>query len=129
MRSASVAEPEPVQVERQALLARIVDLVGDQEHRLARAAKDVCDLFVPRAHACLGVDDEEHEIGLRDRLLRLHGDRLRHRRLVGDVDAARVDEEEPFSVPLTDELLAIARFGVGYDSVDVEACTAATPPS
>ena len=103
-----IAEPEPVQVERQALLARVVDLVGDQEHRLARAAKDVGDLFVPRAHACLGVDDEEHEIGLRDRLLRLHGDRLRHRRLVGDVDAARVDQQEALAVPVGDELLAVA---------------------
>ena len=46
-----LAEAEPVQLERQALLRRIVDLVRDQEHGLARAAQDVGDLLVSRRDA------------------------------------------------------------------------------
>ena len=104
-----VAEPEPVQLERERLLARVVDLVRDHEHRLLRLAQDLRDLLVARRDPDLRVDDEEDEVGLRDRLARLVGDRARDRRLVGDVDAAGVDQQEALRAPLADELLAVAR--------------------
>ena len=103
------AEAEAVEVERKALLRGVVDLVRDQQDGFARAAKDVGDLLVPGRHARARVDHEEHEVGRAHGLLRLRCDGLRHRRLVGDVDTARVDEKEPPSVPLADQLLAIAR--------------------
>ena len=75
-----LAKAQAVQVERQALLRGIVDLVRDQRHGLARAAQDVRDFFVPRRHSGARVDDEENEVGFPDRQLGLRGDRLRHRR-------------------------------------------------
>ena len=89
-----VAEPELVQLERERLLLRIVDLVRDHEHRLLRLAEDLRDLLVARRDAGLRVEHEEDDVGLRDRLARLVGDRARERRHVGDVDAAGVDEQE-----------------------------------
>jgi hypothetical protein len=64
---------------------------------------------VSRRHAGARVDDEEDEIRFTDRQLGLNCDRLRHRRLIGDVDAAGIDEQEALPVPLADQLLAIAR--------------------
>ena len=104
-----VAEAEPVQLERERVLARVVDLVREHEHRLVRLAQDLRDLLVAGRDPELRVDDEEDEVGLGDRLARLVGDRARDRRLVGDVDAARVDEQEALAGPLADELLAVAR--------------------
>ena len=66
-----VAQPEPVQLERERLLGRIVDLVREHDHRLPRLAQDLRDLLVARRHAGARIDDEEHEIRLRDRLVRL----------------------------------------------------------
>ena len=57
----------------------------------------------------LRVDDEEDEVGLLDGRARLLGDRARHRRLIRDVDAAGVDQQEALAVPVADELLAVAR--------------------
>ena len=76
---------------------------------LLRLAEDLRDLLVPGRDPDLGVDDEEDEVRLGDRLARLDGDRARDRRLVGDVDAAGVDQEEALAGPLDDELLAVAR--------------------
>ena len=98
-----------MELERERLLARVVDLVRDHEHRLLRLAQDLRDLLVARRDPDLRVDDEEHEVGLRDGLPRLVGDRARDRRLVGDVDAARVDQQEALRAPLADQLLAVAR--------------------
>ena len=99
-----------MQLECERLHARIVDLVRDHEHGLLRLAEDLGDLLVARRDPDLGVDDEEDEVGLADRLACLDGDRPRDRRLVGDVDAAGVDQEEAPAVrPLDDELLAVAR--------------------
>ena len=66
------------------------------------------ELLVAGRDARLRVDDEEDEVGLRDRGARLDGDLLRDRARVGDVDAARVDQQEALAVPLADELLAVA---------------------
>ena len=63
----------------------------------------------PGRDALPRVDDEEHEVGLADRGARLLGDLPRDRARVGDVDAARVDQQEVLAVPLADQLLAVAR--------------------
>src|SRR5579862_38992 len=104
-----VAEAELVELEHQRLVARVVDLVRKHEHRLARLTEDLANLLVARRHAGARVDDEENEIRFLDRLARLPGDRLRHRRRIGDVDAARVEEHEALVEPLADDLLAVAR--------------------
>ena len=104
-----VAEPEPVELERLGLAPRLVDLVRDQEDRLAGVAQDRGQLLVARRDPGPRVDDEEHEVGLGDRAARLLRDLLRQRRRVGDVDAAGVDEQEALAGPLADDLLAVAR--------------------
>ena len=104
-----VAEPEPVELERLGLPPRVVDLVRDQEDRLARAAQDRGQLLVARSDPGPRVEDEEDEVGLGDRAARLLGDLLRQRRRVGDVHAAGVDEQEALAGPLADDLLAVAR--------------------
>ena len=55
------------------------------------------------------VDDEEDEIGLADRRLRLLGDVAPERAGVGLVDAAGVDQPEGDAVPVGEQLLAVAR--------------------
>ena len=55
------------------------------------------------------VDDEQHEVGLVDRGLRLLGDLGAERAALDLVDAAGVDEPEPGARPLAEELLAVAR--------------------
>ena len=59
-----VAEAELVQLERERLLRRVVDLVRDHEDGLLRLAEDLRDLLVARRDADLRVDDEEDEVGL-----------------------------------------------------------------
>ena len=104
-----VAEAEPVELQRVRLAPGLVDLVRDQEDRLVRVPEDRRQLLVARRDPGPGVDDEEDEVGFGDRRPRLVGDLLGQRRAVGDVDAARVDEQEAVAGPLADELLAVAR--------------------
>ena len=52
----------------------IVDLVREHDHRLARGAQDRRELLVARRDPGPRVDDEEDEVGLVDRRLRLLGD-------------------------------------------------------
>ena len=108
-----VSEAELVELEYERLVARIVDLVREHEYRLVRLAEDLRDLLVARRHARARVDDEEDEIRLVDPVARLRGDRLRQRRLVGDVDAARVEEHEALANPFADDLLPVARHAGG----------------
>ena len=72
-----VAEAEPVELERERLLRRVVDLVREHEHRLVRGAEDLGELLVAGRDPGARVDDEEHEVGLADRRPRLVGDRAR----------------------------------------------------
>ena len=104
-----IAEPEAMELERLRLASGLVDLVRDQEDRLARAAQDRRQLLVARRDPVPCVDDEEHEVGLGDRAARLVGHLLRERRRIDDVDAARVDEQETLAGPLADDLLAVSR--------------------
>ena len=64
-----VAEAEAVELERLEVAARVVELVREHEHRPPRQAEDLGELLVPGRDARPGVDDEEHEVGLLDRLL------------------------------------------------------------
>ena len=89
-----VAEPEPVELERERVLVRVVDLVREQRAPACGLAQDRRQLLVAGRDPGARVDDEEDEVGLRDRGVRLVGDRARDRRLVGDVDAAGVDQQE-----------------------------------
>ena len=81
------------------LLAGIVDLVGDEEHRLAALAQQLHDVLVCRRRTHHRVDHEQHHVGEVDRDLGLHRDR--------PVDAAGVrlpsagvDEREATIGPL-----------------------------
>ena len=75
---------------------------------LRALAEDRRELLVARRDPGARVDDEQDQVGLCDRGVRLIGDRARDRRLVGDVDAAGVDQPEALAVPVGDELLAVA---------------------
>ena len=98
-----------MQLECQRLTRRIVDLVGEQQEGLVCTSQDVRNLFVARCDPRARIDDEQNEVGLGDGLARLVRDRPRHRRSVGDVDAAGVNDEETFAVPVRDDLFAVAR--------------------
>ena len=104
-----IAEAEAVELVRERVLRRVVDLVRDDEHVLLRLAQDLRELLVARRDPLARVDDEEHEVGLRDRRARLLGDLARDRMRVGDVDTAGVDRQELLAEPLDDQLLAVAR--------------------
>ena len=104
-----VAEPEPVEIERLVVAPRVVELVGENEHLAPRAAQDLGELLVAGSDPRSRVDDEEHEIGLLDRLPRLLGDLRSERARVGPVDASGVDQPERRPRPLAQELLAVAR--------------------
>jgi hypothetical protein len=100
--------PEVEELEVVGLL-RVVDLVGDEDPGLPRAAEQVDDPRVARMHARLGVDDEQHQVGLGDRLLHLTLDRDVHRQ-VGVLDqAAGVHEPEGTSLPLGEREVAVTR--------------------
>jgi hypothetical protein len=104
-----IAEPEPVELERVRVPARVVDLVCDEQHGLPRRPQDGRDLLVARGDTCARIREEDDDVRLGHGLARLVRDRARDRRRVGDVDAARVDEQELLPGPLADELLAVAR--------------------
>ncbi len=87
--------------------AGLVELVGHEQHRPACPPEDVGELGVARRQPRARVDDEEHEVGLLDRRPRLRHRAARDRRVVGDVDATGVDEQEALASPFAQELLAI----------------------
>ena len=57
------------------LVARVVDLVGDEEDRLAALAQQLHDVLVGRGGADHRVDHEQHDVAEVDRDLGLRGDR------------------------------------------------------
>ena len=89
--------------------ARVVDLVREHDHGPLGGPQDRRELLVARRDPGPRVDDEEDEVGLVDRGLRLLGDLRAERAAVGLVDAARVDQPEPGARPLAEQLLAVAR--------------------
>ena len=98
-----------MELERLGIAAWIVELVGDQDHRLARAAQEVGELLVPGSDAGARVDHEQHEVGLGDGSAGLLGDLALHRGRVAGIDATGVDDREGGAAPLDDQLLAVAR--------------------
>ncbi len=98
------------------LVAGPVGFVDDDEHRRLAAAQRLRQLGVAGAQAGAAVDDEQDRVGLGhpDPRLALHVGR--QLALVGEVDAAGVEQLEGDAVPLTGDALAIAgdsRLGVG----------------
>ena len=104
-----IAEAEPVELIRGGVVLRVVDLVGDHDDRLVRAAEDRRDFLVARRHAKPCVHDEEDEVGLLDRSLRLLRDVACEGRRISHVDAPSVDEDEALPRPLAHDLLTVAR--------------------
>ncbi len=103
-----LAEPERVVLERLVVAARIVQLVGHEQHRHARAPQAVGQLQIGRARRGLRVDQEDDEIGLRDGELGLAHDLALEGAVVARIHAAGVDQRELVAAPLHDELLAVA---------------------
>jgi hypothetical protein len=104
-----VAEPEPVELRREPLLARVVHLVGGHDHGHAAPAQLTRELRVARPQPGTSVDHEHGKIGLLDRDQRLAADLLGHLVLTREVDAAGVDQREVQPVPVRVDLLAVAR--------------------
>ena len=94
-----LAEAEVPQRRGVGLGALVVDLVGDQDDRLAGAAQQLDDGLVVVGGADRGVDDEQHGVGEVDGDLGLLGDAQVDARGV-DLPAAGVDEGEPAAGPL-----------------------------
>ena len=87
--------------------SRVVDLVGEHDHRPLGGAKDHGELLVAGRYPRPRVDDEQHEVGLVDRRARLFGDLRSERATVGFVDPAGVDQPEPGARPFAEQLLAV----------------------
>ena len=105
-----VAEAEPVELDRIEVAARVVDLVREHDHRLARGAQDRRELLVARRDARPRVDDEEDEVGLVDRRARLRGDRGGPNGPVSASSTPPVStSRNVLAGPVAEELLAVAR--------------------
>ena len=103
-------KPEAVELERERVLRRVVDLVREHEHRLVRDSRRICaSSSSPGVTPARASTTNSTRSASRDRRARLLGDRAGDRARVGDVDAAGVDQQELLPVPLADELLAVAR--------------------
>ena len=63
-----------MELQRVEIAARVVELVREHEYLPPRHAQDLGELLVARRHARLGIDDEQHEVGLLDGLARLRRD-------------------------------------------------------
>ena len=99
----------------QVLVLGAVDLVGDDQDRHLGAAQRLRQLGVSGAHPGAGVDDEQDDVGLGHPEPRLALDVAGQLVLVGEVDAAGVEQLEGDSVPLAADPLAVAgdaRLGV-----------------
>ncbi len=104
-----LAQAERVVLERLVVPARIVQLVGHEQHRHAGAPQPVGQLEVGGARRRLGIDQEDDEIGLRDGELGLAHDLALEGAVVARIHAAGVDQRELVAAPLHDQLLAVAR--------------------
>ena len=91
--------PSPHRRGRLGLVAGVVDLVGDEEDRLAALAEQAHDVLVGRGGADHRVDDEQHDVAEVDRDLGLCGHRRVDAAGVG-LPAAGVDEREAARHPL-----------------------------
>ena len=104
-----LAEAERVVLERLVVAARIVQLVGHEQHGHARAPQAVGQLQSGGARSGLRVHQEDDEVGLRDGELGLPHDLALEGAVVAGIHAAGVDQGEQLSAPLHHHLLAIAR--------------------
>ena len=104
-----IAKPEAVELEREGIAPRVVDLVRHEQHGLVRDAQDLGQLLVAGRDPDLRVDHENNEVCIGDRALCLVGNLPGEIVLAGDVDAAGIDQQEALARPLADELLAVAR--------------------
>jgi hypothetical protein len=95
-----LAEPEIPEHRGIGLGTLVVDLVGDEHDRLARAPQQLDDGLIIIGGAHGRVDDEEHGIGQVDGHLGLLGDAQVDARRV-DLPAAGVDEGEVAAGPVT----------------------------
>ena len=103
-----LAEAELVELGGQVLVLGPVDLVGGDQDRDLGAAQGLRQLGVAGADAGAGVDDEQHDVGLGDPDPRLALDVAGQLVLVGEVDAAGVEQLEGDAVPLAAHPLAVA---------------------
>ena len=105
-----IAEPEPVELGRLEVLARVVDLVREHEAPASSSARSVtASSSSPGVIPCRASTTKRTRSASSDRRPRLLRD-LGAEDVGGEVvDAAGVDQEEVDAVPLADELLAVAR--------------------
>ena len=101
--------PEAELIELNSVLTSrlVIDLVGEEEDRLACAPQQLGHLLVCRDHAGLRVHDEEEHRGVGHRLFDLASDELREAALGRSTEAACIDKREA----------AIIRYDIGVDTV------------
>ena len=71
-----IAQTELIELGRLIGLAAVVHLVGDKKHRQLGTAENHCDILVPVGDTGLGINKEEHEVGLFSRHKHLLADRI-----------------------------------------------------
>ena len=104
-----IAEPEGVELRRERDVGDAVALVGGHEHgRVRRRSRSAISCSPGRAPARTSTTSSA-SVGVGEAGLRLLADRPGERVVVGEVDAAGVDQRERAPVPLALELLAVAR--------------------
>ena len=102
-----LAQAEAQQLPDLALAAGVVDLVGHEQDRLARAAEQLGDLGVLLGDAGDDVDHEQHDVGVGDGPLGLAADLVVEVAARGQ-PAAGVDEAERAAQPVGVDVLAVA---------------------
>ena len=103
-----VVPAERVELGGAQLALLVVGLVGGDEHGLGRAAQELGGVLVGGRRAGRGVDHEHDDVRLVDREPRLDLDLLLDRVAGRDLEAARVDDDEPPAVPLGVAVEAVA---------------------
>src|SRR3954452_14130798 len=98
-----------MELRRQVIVARLVDLVGDDQYRNRPAPQDLGNLRVPLTQAGASVDNQRGGVALVDRLARLplHGEG--ERVPAAEVAPAGVDQLKARPVPLAGHGLTISR--------------------
>ncbi len=104
-----LTEPKLVELVGERQVLHRVDLVGGDDHGNRDPAQQVGHVEITWTDPGLGVDHQDRDVGLVQRLTRLLLDLTGKVIALVEVDAARVDQCQRASVPLGLKLLAVAR--------------------
>ena len=88
------AKPEFMKLGNCAAVGHTLGFVHAQEHALSRLAQQAGNIVIVRIEARSRVDQEQHDIGFRDRLPRLASHLVQNAGLGDRLESARIDDDE-----------------------------------